>query len=365
MKRKKVFIVGIVGVPANYGGFETLVEQLLDQWKECADMEITVFCSSRLVETKRDTYNGARLFYLPFPANGMWSVVYDIVGMLIACIQRADSVLVLGVSGGLAIPLVRVLSRSKVVVNLDGCEAGRAKWGRIASLFLKASTWVAKTTANQLIIDNAALAGVFKIRAGSNTAVITYGGDNALNPGTEPITPQTRQVIESLPGYGLAVARVVPENNVHLILQVVSQLEIPFVFVGNWQSSIYGLELREMYKGNGQIRLLDQQYAPADIFTLRFNARYYIHGHSAGGTNPSLVEMMFFPHPILAFDCEYNRITTKNRGHYFSDGSELKDLIQRIRSGGISSKTSLPQVARTNYVWSEIAQQYRKILCYV
>lgn len=362
MKCKKIFIVGIVGVPANYGGFETLVEQLLIQWKGCTDIEITVFCSNRATAVKKTHHNGARLIYLPLSANGVWSVAYDALSMLIACVKRADSILVLGVSGGLAIPLVRILSCSRVIVNLDGYESGRAKWGKIASIFLKVSTWAAKTTANQLIIDNVALASKFKIRSKRNVAVITYGGDHALDPGPEPISVQTKQTIERLPQYGLAIARIVPENNVDMILQVLAELGVPFIFVGNWKESTYGLEMRERYQGAGQIQLMDAQYAPADIFALRANASYYIHGHSAGGTNPSLVEMMFFPLLILAYDCEYNRVTTKEQGLYFRDEAELKRLILRVRNGDLSAKNLLPQIAEENYVWREIAQQYWRLL---
>lgn len=363
LRTKKVFVVGVVGVPARYGGFETLVDQLLDKWDGRPGIAITVFCSGRSVSDKVRRYRGANLVYLPFPANGAWSILYDALGLLIAIGSRADSVLMLGVSGALFIPMARLFSYSKIVVNVDGNEAGRAKWGGFAKSFLKLSTSVARKFASNVIIDNRALVNDF---VGSseqkNISVITYGGNHALDPGRGLPQSSTLALVNEMHGYGLSIARIVPENNIHLILSAVTEMQVPFIFVGNWSATRYGRALRAKYQTSGQLKLLDPIYSKDDLYILRCSASFYIHGASVGGTNPSLVEMMFFPVPIFIYDCSYNRETTSNAGYFYNDSAELMGLMSAQASGHIRGDNALVDIARLRYDWSIIGEQYFNLL---
>lgn len=359
----KIFIVGIVGVPAAYGGFETLVDQLLDQWNGRSGISITVFCSDRPDHIRLTSYRGAKLVYLPVSANGVWSIIYDALGLLIAVTSRADSVLVLGVSGAILIPIARVLSPAKIVVNLDGNEAGRAKWGGFASVFLKLSTWIAKKFSTLVIVDNQALYNEIGDSSKlSKIKVIAYGGNHALDGEPKLARSSTLAVIEEMQAYGLCISRIVPENNIDLILGAVTQMKISFVMVGNWCASSYGRYLRTKYEANSQLRLLDPIYDKDDLYSLRASASFYIHGASAGGTNPSLVEMMFFPLPIFIYDCSYNRETTCNAGYFYRNGSELMWLIAEKGKGKLNCDNGLLDIARRRYNWSVIGKQYLDLL---
>lgn len=150
---KHVAIVGIQGVPAQYGGFETLVENIIG--RNCADtVKYTIFCSGKDYATRMKTYKGAQLKYIPlFHANGMQSTPYDILSML-RCLRGYDTVIILGVSGCVFLPVFRLLYRKQLIVNIDGLEHRRAKWGKFARWFLRTSEAMAVRYADVIIADN-------------------------------------------------------------------------------------------------------------------------------------------------------------------------------------------------------------------
>ncbi len=138
--KKRVSIVGTVGIPAKYGGFETLVEHLTKNLN--SKFDITVFCSSKAYDKKLNRYNGSNLEYIDLNANGIQSIIYDIVSIFKA-IKNSDIILILGVSGCIILPLVRIFSKNKIVVNIDGLEWKRGKWNWYAKSFLKLSEEIA------------------------------------------------------------------------------------------------------------------------------------------------------------------------------------------------------------------------------
>ena len=150
---KKIAIVGCQGVPARYGGFETLVENIIGE--NCSpEVEYTVFCSALDYKEKLATYKGAKLKYIThFHANGMHSTPYDIES-LTKCLRGFDTVVVLGVSGCIILPLFRIFYRKKLIVNIDGLEHRRAKWGKFAKWFLRTSEAMAVRFADVTIVDN-------------------------------------------------------------------------------------------------------------------------------------------------------------------------------------------------------------------
>ena len=126
------------------------------------------------------------------------------------------------------------------------------------------------------------------------------------------------------------------------------------VFIGNWDRSAYGRDLKSRYRNDPDILLLDAIYDLDILYSLRANAGIYIHGHSAGGTNPSLVEAMFFGHPIIAYDVVYNRETTRNQAYYFADAESLRKLLARPDLDGDAMK----RIAEEEYTWKHISSQY-------
>ena len=355
-----VAILGTVGVPGRYGGFETLAENIV----RCHDREprafdLAVVCSADAYPDRPPLFGGAALRYVPLDANGVQSIPYDVCSLL-QSVRRGDrAVILLGVSGALALPLIRLVSRMRIVTNIDGIEWRREKWRGVARFVLRASEWAAVRFSHAVVADNRAIADYVRQSYGRDCPVIAYGGDHAVEipPGAAP---------EGLPrpGYALALCRIEPENNVDMILEAFSTLpDRRLVFVGNWDRSAYGRELRTKFAAFPNLTLMDPVYEPAQLRRVREGASVYVHGHSAGGTNPSLIEMMHFGVPVLAFNCLFNRFTTEESARYFSSASELADLDSDLPaedSAAIGAK--MKEIAGRRYTWDVIYRQYSEVL---
>ena len=148
----KVAIIGTVGVPANYGGFETLVENMVRQ-NNSDNLEYSVYCSGKNYKDRHWVYRGARTIYFPLKANGVQSIFYDICSILHA-LRQANVLLILGVSGCLILPFVRLFSKKRIIVNIDGLEHQRDKWNRYIRKFLKYSEALAVKYADVVVTDN-------------------------------------------------------------------------------------------------------------------------------------------------------------------------------------------------------------------
>lgn len=354
---KKVAIIGTQGIPANYGGFETLVENIIGD--NCSDdIQYTVFCSSKDMPSKIKEHKGAKLKYVSLRANGVQSIPYDILSMM-RSICGYDAILILGVSGCIFLPVFRLLCRKKVIVNIDGLEYRRAKWKGWVKKFLKFSEKCAVRFANVIITDNKGIQDYVREEYGKETTLIAYGGNHALIDITKEREEEIlKQYGLKAGGYSISVCRIEPENNCHITLEAFRNSKEKLVFIGNWDRNGYSKKLKEEYDNKySNIVLLDSIYDLDILYTLRKNTKYYIHGHSAGGTNPSLVEAMFFGRPILSFDVIYNRETTKNKAHYYKNADELLALIGQ----GVDNGKELKEVACEKYTWAQIARQYEAL----
>ncbi len=353
---KNVAIIGTVGVPANYGGFETLVENIIGD-NASSNIEYTVFCSGQSYNQKNNTYKGAKLQYINLKANGAQSTLYDIVSMLKTS-NKYDVALVLGVSGCIFLPIFRLWYKKKLIVNIDGLEHKRDKWGTFAKWFLRKSEAMAVKYADVIVADNKGIQDYVHETYYKDSVLIAYGGDHVRKD-----IPSEKQA-EILSEYGvnkgdyaISVCRIEPENNCHLILEAFSKTQMPLVYIGNWNRSEYGRELKERYSKYPNLIIHDPEYDLDVLYSLRANAKVYVHGHSAGGTNPSLVEAMFFGKPIVAFDVIYNRATTDNKAYYFKKSADIVELLQ---SGDLKGE-SMKVLAESKYTWKQIAAQYESL----
>ena len=353
---KRVAIVGIQGVPANYGGFESLVENIIGENKS-PDIDYTVFCSSKDIKSHLNEYKGAKLKYLPLSANGVQSIPYDMLSMM-KIPKDADVILVLGVSGSLILPFFRLFSKKRLIINIDGLEHRRDKWGKLAKAYLKLSEKMAVKYADVIIADNKGIQDYVKEEYGKDSALIAYGGDHVIRDIDHVFE---RDILERFSlnsnHYAITVCRIEPENNCHKTLEAFANSDKKLIFIGNWNRSDYGRSLKEKYSKFPNIIIQDPIYDIDVLFALRKNAEMYIHGHSAGGTNPSLVEAMFFGTPIMCYDVVYNRETTKNEAYYWSNVDDLVSLLQRNNLSGIKMK----EIAQKEYTWKSIASQYEAL----
>lgn len=360
MKDKKIAIIGTVGVPANYGGFETLAENLvLYHHSHQLTDSLTVYCSSKSYSVKPASYCSARLRYLPLNANGVQSILYDIWSLLSAVWYRHDVILMLGVSGAIALPFVRLVSSVRIVTNIDGVEWRREKWRGVAKYFLHFSEKMAVRYSHEVISDNGAIAEYVKRAYGLESHVIAYGGDHAS------AVEGTSVGEYDLPDrYSFSVCRIEPENNVHMILDAFSKLPThSLVMVGNWSNSEYGRSLKNEYSTYSNIYFLAPIYEISKLKTLRSGASFIIHGHSAGGTNPSLVEAMNCAKSVLAFDCDFNRCTTEDKALYFKNAEELSSLVEAVDTSLAQQVAEdMYEIAKRRYTWQVVAKQYFTLL---
>lgn len=347
---KTISIIGTVGLPACYGGFESLVENLVDN--ASSDITYSVYCSSKSYEEKLETYKGAELIYLPIKANGIQSVPYDIVSLIKCLISRPDVVLILGVSGCVFLPIFSFFSSSKVITNIDGLEWKRAKWGKWARRFLKFSEAMAIKYSDKIVTDNKAIFDYVLSEYGSETSVIAYGGDHAI---------RNIDVYDESDKYSLALCRIEPENNIEMILEGFSKTNERLKFIGNWDSNEYGKKLKYKFSKFDNIDIIDPIYDLDKLYALRKNCSLYIHGHSAGGTNPSLVEMMHFSVPILAFDCEFNRYSTHDRAMFFSNSTDLINNLEGNKQSWAEIGHEMALIAKEHYTWKRINQLYEDL----
>ena len=359
----KIAIIGTVGVPAHYGGFETLAENLVvfaHQQLASSDKSLTVYCSGRGYSKRSTNFLGARLRYSHFNANGAQSVLYDAFTAIDAALRGHDRLLFLGVSGAVIIPLLRLFTRAKIVTNVDGIEWRREKWKGFARRFLQWSEAIAVRYSHAVIADNQGIADYLKEKYGVQAEVIAYGGDHALSK----TAPASNTSLKLPQNYALALCRIEPENNVEMILEAFSgQQQVSLVFVGNWENSEFGRKLYQRFKDDKNINLLAPIYDIGELRYLRESAAVYVHGHSAGGTNPSLVEMMHFGIPVMAFDCTYNRHTTDNKAAFFQNPYQLQQLISHLdQDSGAKMGAELKQVAQERYTWAAVGKAYFELL---
>ena len=354
---KKVAIVGIQGLPANYGGFESLVENMLGD--NCSpDVQYTVFCSAPdMKDDSLKEYKGAKLEYIDCPSHGMSSIKYY-TKTLMKVVDGYDVVLVLGLAGGLYMPIFKMRSKSKLICNVDGIERKRAKWSGIGKLALFILEQLSTRTADVLISDNEGIRQYIKDQYGKDSVMIAYGGDHVKRDvPAEKIESTLAEYGLKAHDYAITVCRIEPENNCHVTLEAFAKAGEKLMFIGNWDRSEYGRDLKAMYSKYPNIKIQDPVYDLDTLYALRSNAKLYMHGHSVGGTNPSLVEAMFFGIPILSYDVVFNRETTCNKGYYFKNEDELIALLKRDDLDG----KVMAELAEELYTWKHITKQYEEL----
>ena len=366
----KIAIIGCQGVPGRYGGFETLAENLVRHLN--SRYEFIVYCSAHHYPEQPAEFLGAELKYLPLDANGAQSIPYDIWSMIDAS-RKADILLILGVSGCIFLPLLKLFCRGRIVVNLDGMDWKRPKWGRLAKAFLKMSETIAARFADELVADNEVIQDYISESYRRDSFLVEYGGDNAkidmpATSGDSDLSVVTlhrhgseNDLIETgFDRYAIAVCRIEPENHVHLILEAFSRANsLPLVFLGNWDNSEYGKDLRRRYEGKPGLLLLDPVYEPRRLYALRSNAALYVHGHSSGGTNPSLVESMSLGLPVIAYDVVFNRATTEEQAAFFDSTASLVSVLENIEALDLPANgRRMLELAQRRYSWAIIAEKY-------
>jgi glycosyltransferase involved in cell wall biosynthesis len=344
-QKKRIAVIGSAGIPNRYGGPEAFAESIAPVLA-AQGFEVIVTCDRSKYPDRQgepDVFRGVRREFIGVNANGARSILHDLLAFLRVA-NQADYILALGVSGGIFFPLFRLIcafSGARLLVNIDGVEWRRDKFNVIAKIVLLLSDWLAQRFAHVIIYDNDALLDY--VRHPRKAACVEYIGDQALLP--KAGAPRT----DAAP-FALTVCRIEPENNCDIIIQGFLKSSLAsYVFVGNWDRSEYGRELRRKYASEPRLKLTDAIYDPKVIFELRQNCSAYLHGHSVGGTNPSLVEILFFDCQIFCFDCSFNRATAGAAVHYFADPAQLGRCIDAER-GPVPDRSAVRQKYSTQAI---------------
>jgi glycosyltransferase involved in cell wall biosynthesis len=358
MKKKKIAIIGTNGLPGRYGGWDQLLNHLTSSLSD--KYEIIVYTSSYNAVKGLKEYNGAKLTIIPLKANGFQSVLYDGVSMLDACLKY-DILLVLGTSGCVFLPLTKVFNK-KIILNPDGAEWKRGKWNYLVKSFLKLSEKLGVILSDIVVADNIVIQDYIKEKYSKNSVLIEYGGDHVINESLSLETAQKYDIERKK--YAFKVCRIEPENNIDLILEAFKDAKLKLILIGNWAFSKYGVDLKDKYKSFDNLVLLDPIYDQRTLDELRSNCGVYVHGHSVGGTNPSLVEAMNLGLCCAVFDVNYNRETTENAALYFSNIQELKNLTSDFLNNKINSEligSNLKSIANKRYTWESIINKYEQL----
>lgn len=352
---RTIVIIGSVGVPACYGGFESLIENLLDY--NPYNFNYTVYCSSKSFSKKLKVYKKAKLRYINLEANGFSSIFYDGYSLLKCLGSQFDIILLLGVSGAIFIPIIKPFTSAIIVCNIDGIEWKRDKWNLLSKRFLKFSESVAIKHSDIIITDNKGIADYVSSDYQKDSITIGYGANLAKDQSNNLLNKYGLNKNQ----YFFKVCRIEPENNIELILDAFSQInDQRVVIVGNWSNSKFGEKMFRKYQKLSNVTLLDPIYNQNDLNELRINCKGYIHGHSAGGTNPSLVEAMGLKLPIIAYDVNFNRYTLENNGVYFNNQNDLIHEITRFdsREDLEIDKEKIYETFSKRYTKEKIAEEY-------
>lgn len=358
---KTVSIIGVHGVPAKYGGYETLVEYLIRN-KKNVDINYVVYCSSKDYEEKLKSYFGASLKYVPLKASGKEAIFYDFICALSAA-KKSDVLLSLGAMGGALTLIIKLLNRNvKVIANVDGLDHKREKWGFIQSKIIETIRWLSIKCSDVVVSDNEVVKKYLNKKYLRESILIEYGGDHKSDKVNKKML-DNYGLKEG--GYFFKVARIEPENNLSVIMEAFEKMQDEkLVVVGNWMASKFGRELKDKYSAADNIVTVDPLYELSDLDGLRNYCKVYIHGHSKGGTNPSLVEAMCRGLPIFCYDVDFNRCTTENSAMYFSNEKDLFRLVKELSIKQIDiqkNSRSMYEIAQRRYLWSIIASKYESL----
>lgn len=368
----KIAIIGSRGIPAKYGGFETFVDEISKRLV-AKGYEIHVSCEGGIIP-KIPQYNGVFLFY--FPLNPFCRVIYETIYDIYSLIKSSvmcDYIYMLGYGAGFFF-FIPKLFRKKLFVNVDGIEWKRDKYNKIEKLILYLNEIFAVHFSDVIIADSVEIKKYVESRHGKNAVYISYGVDNPPIESWDPSKLIETHVSDNFTNlennsYYLVVARLEPENNIHVIVEgfLLSSTTKKLVIVGNFLSRKYELSIYKIItKLNGHDRIIFTKgiYKKDLLNMLRQNCFAYIHGHSAGGTNPSLLEAMVMKTIIVAHDNEFNREVGSKAILNFKESFDLKNCIENIDnnySDYLALKSEAYERVLTYYSWKDIALEYNAL----
>ncbi|WP_427025569.1 DUF1972 domain-containing protein [Aureimonas ureilytica] len=356
-------ILGTRGVPAAYGGFETFAEQL-SLFLVARGWRVVVYCQNDVPEITRplsvETWRGIELVQIQTAASGPKATLdFDWKAVRHAGAHEGLC-LVLGYNSGLFLPWLRLRGKT-VLTNMDGMEWKRAKWGPAVKAWFWINEWIAAWSSHRLIADHPAIADHLATRRPRrHISTIAYGANE--------VPPQPEAPVRALGlepgGYLVSIARIEPDNSIHTIVEAFSRRPrgAKLMVLGHLQPGLpYHDRLRKA--ASEEVVFPGPIYEAGTVAALRYHARAYVHGHTVGGTNPSLVESLAAGNACLCQDNVFNRWTAGAAGTYFTDQDGCDAAITRLLADDtlvVRARTAARERAAAAFRLDDILSAYEE-----
>jgi glycosyltransferase involved in cell wall biosynthesis len=357
----RVALVGTRGVPARYGGFETAVEEVGRRLAERGH-DVTVYCRTLpgAQEPPAREHLGMRLVHLPaVRKRSLETLSHSALSIAHVLAHRVDAAVVFNAANSPLLPALRA-ARVPFATHVDGLEWKRAKWGGTGRRYYRLAESLAVRWSDALIADAQGIADYYRAEFDADTELIAYGaplldvGPSRL--GELGLTPR---------GYHLVVARFEPENHVDVIVEgyAASTAALPLVVVGAapyadaYTASVHGL-------ADDRVRFLGAVYDQELLDQLYAHAATYLHGHSVGGTNPSLLRAIGAGAATIAYDVSFNREVLGESGRFFSTPADVAARLAEAEAdpAGTERLGRLAREEAGRYDWEDVATRYEELL---
>jgi glycosyltransferase involved in cell wall biosynthesis len=355
-----IAMVGTRGVPARYGGFETAVEEV-GRRLAAAGHRVVVYCRTRpdSDQTVPATYLGMELVHLPAARKrSLETLSHTALSVAHLLRHRTDVAFVFNAANAPLLPAIRA-ARIPVATHVDGLEWQRAKWGGAGRRYYRTAESLAVRWSDALIADAQGIADYYRREFDAPTTLLTYGAP-LISPGADRL-PE----LDLEPGgYHLVVARFEPENHVDVIVDGYrrSSASKPLVVVGSapysddYTARVHGL-------ADDRVRFLGGVWDQTQLDQLYGNCFTYLHGHSVGGTNPSLLRAIGGGAPVLAFDVDFNREVVRDAGRYFASPADLAALLDSAEADprSVRARGAWGRTLAKKYDWDDVASGYENL----
>lgn len=352
-------MIGGRGIPANYSGFDTLIEELSTRLVAQHGMEVTVYCRRHYYEQRPSLHRGVRCVYLrTMRGKGLESIYHTSRSVLHAAMRRVDVAFVVDPANAPFVLPLR-LRGIPTVFHTDGLGWMRSKWSGAARRYYRWVEGYCARIASELVTDSVAMQRYYETVWGRRSTFLAYGAESqggVSDEGLERLGLQRG-------GYYLVVARLEAENNTELLVReyLASSLSRPLVVVGGARyPTDYSRRLFAL--ACDRVKFAGSIYEPAVLNGLYANCRAYLHGHEVGGTNPGLLRAMAHGAPVLALDCAFNREVADLGGRYFEKRSgEAASLLRAVDADDeLLRQLSMAAKARADsaYRWDDVALGY-------
>ena len=356
-----IAILGTRGVPANYGGFETCAEEISVRMSEKGH-KTTVYCRKNDYEDRPPQYRGVNLVYLPCIKGKITETFsHTLFSIMHSLFIKTDVIYVMNAANGPLCIIPRILGK-KVIINVDGLEWKRKKWGYIAKKYYLFSEWFCSIIATRIISDAIGIKEYYLNKYNTDSTFIAYGAN---------IEKSTK--VELLIEYGLkpdeylfVASRLEPENNADITVRAMELLQTNKKLVIAGGANYKSEYIKSIMNTNDErIIFLGPVYAEGHIKELHCNCFAYIHGNEVGGTNPALLKAMGYGNMVFASDNVFNNEVLSDAGiSYKKDPSDLATKLQKIIDNPeIREEYKHKAVNRIKqcYTWEKITNDYIKL----